>query len=80
MCVLGLVGIVWVGLGRLPRPTANVIHTHTTATTEEGGMAYSTNAAFDVWFQSAEAFAGSMLRHKTIPVLLMARCDGRRYG
>ena len=43
-------------------------------------MAYSTNAAFDAWFQSAEAFAGSMLRHKTIPVLLMARCDGRRYG
>lgn len=46
--------------------------THTTALTEDGSMAYATNAAFDAWFQSAEVFAGSMLRHKTLSTLLIA--------
>ena len=39
-------------------------------------MAYATNAAFDAWFQSAEVFAGSILRHKTIAILLIARSVG----
>ena len=47
--------------------------THTTALTEDGSITHATNAAFDALFQSAEVFAGSILRHKTLSTLLIAR-------
>lgn len=41
---------------------------------DDGSMAFATNAAFDAWFHGVEHFFDNMLRHKTIGILLLARC------
>lgn len=41
--------------------------------TADGRVLYSTNAAFDTWFQSAGRFIDDMIRHKTITSLLISK-------